>query len=316
MDEKLKAVLHKVVQLTRENPEFNTELRKALEIAPSAMGISIDEGKLDHIYEYCIEEILEQQSNNFYKKFERFHFYSQLKYDYKRMERFARRNEFGDYSLALFQQIECLLNVIFSNTDFINAINKMWDFVVYFNKKKQTNVTIANVVFGYDKYLDNGLERARENKFTIKDKLKIVTFFFKHIETKNFETQKYSSFCDILWHIYQCRNSNHRGNNSPEEEYENFLSKSSYTYFLFGWSLTQFMEMVEQYDITIKKIIELSPAECDAVITSMPGSVCFVKYWGKKERIPENLFSKVRNHKVGDTIVLVLEKGEIKNIKT
>lgn len=52
MDEKLKAVLHKVVQLTRENPEFNTELRKALEIAPSAMGVSMPVTRFSQIEKY------------------------------------------------------------------------------------------------------------------------------------------------------------------------------------------------------------------------------------------------------------------------
>lgn len=52
MDEKLKAVLHKVVQLTRENPEFNTELRKALEIAPSATNVSLSDGRINHIEKY------------------------------------------------------------------------------------------------------------------------------------------------------------------------------------------------------------------------------------------------------------------------
>lgn len=52
MDEKLKPVLHKVIQLTRENPEFNTELRKALEIAPSAMGVSMPFTRFSQIEKY------------------------------------------------------------------------------------------------------------------------------------------------------------------------------------------------------------------------------------------------------------------------
>ena len=52
MDEKLKAVLHKVVQLTRQNPEFNTELRKALEITPSVTSASLSDGRINHIEKY------------------------------------------------------------------------------------------------------------------------------------------------------------------------------------------------------------------------------------------------------------------------
>ena len=298
MDDNIKSVLHKVVQLTRQNPEFNTELREALDIAPSAIGISIDDGKLEHIYEYCIEQILEHQSKSFYKHFTNCPFYSQLVYDYKRMERFARRNEFGDYSLALFQQIECLLNVIFASNDFVDAINKMWDYVVYFNKKKNSNVTIANVIFGYDDYLDKGLERAEKKNFTVRDKLRIVIFFFKHFE-------------DILNDIYLCRNTNHRGNDYSEDKYEDYLSKSSYTYFLFGWSLTQFMEMAEQYDTTMNHIIELAPVECDAIITSILEGACFIKYSDKTVQLPSKLLPKVKSHKKDDKIIISITNGKI-----
>ena len=41
MDDTIKSILHKVIQLTRQNPEFNTELRKELEIAPSAMSVPV-----------------------------------------------------------------------------------------------------------------------------------------------------------------------------------------------------------------------------------------------------------------------------------
>ena len=36
MDEKLKSTIDKIVQLSKQNPEFDTELRKRLEITSSA----------------------------------------------------------------------------------------------------------------------------------------------------------------------------------------------------------------------------------------------------------------------------------------
>ena len=40
MDEKLKSTLDKVIRLTQQNDEFGTELRKALQIKPSALGVN------------------------------------------------------------------------------------------------------------------------------------------------------------------------------------------------------------------------------------------------------------------------------------
>ena len=52
MDDKLTAVLHKVIQLSKQNPEFNAELRKELGITPSASVTSVNEQRISHIEEY------------------------------------------------------------------------------------------------------------------------------------------------------------------------------------------------------------------------------------------------------------------------
>ena len=69
MDEKLKPTLDKIVQLTKQNPEFEKELRKALEIRPSANSASIDDERISQIYEYCIEKIIRRQATEFYSDF-------------------------------------------------------------------------------------------------------------------------------------------------------------------------------------------------------------------------------------------------------
>ena len=126
MDDTIESILHKVIQLTRQNPEFNTELRKALEITPSAMSISIDEGKLDNIYEYCIEQILKKQANEFYQDFPIKSIIPSLVDDFVRMESFRRKDAFGDFCLALYQQIECITNCICENSKLNQIAEKMW----------------------------------------------------------------------------------------------------------------------------------------------------------------------------------------------
>lgn len=58
MDEKLKSTIDKIVQLSKQNPEFDAELRKRLEITSSAKSV-YDEERIAQIYEYCIEKLSE-----------------------------------------------------------------------------------------------------------------------------------------------------------------------------------------------------------------------------------------------------------------
>ena len=68
MDEKLKSTIDKIVQLSKQNPEFDAELRKRLEITSSAKSV-YDEERIAQIYEYCIEKVIRSQAIDFYKDF-------------------------------------------------------------------------------------------------------------------------------------------------------------------------------------------------------------------------------------------------------
>lgn len=51
MDEKLKSTIDKIVQLSKQNPEFDAELRKRLEITSSAKSV-YDEERIVRIEKY------------------------------------------------------------------------------------------------------------------------------------------------------------------------------------------------------------------------------------------------------------------------
>lgn len=52
MDEKLKTTINKIVQLSKQNLEFDTELRKALGIGTSANGALSSDKRIEHIERY------------------------------------------------------------------------------------------------------------------------------------------------------------------------------------------------------------------------------------------------------------------------
>ena len=68
MDDKLMSTIDKITRLTQQNTEFDMELRKRLNVASANSVLSEDE-RINQIYEYCIEEIIRKQANEFYKDF-------------------------------------------------------------------------------------------------------------------------------------------------------------------------------------------------------------------------------------------------------
>lgn len=62
MDEKLKSTIDKIVQLSKQNPEFDAELRKRLEITSSAKVVSSQMSICDDVH--AIRETLEIRANN------------------------------------------------------------------------------------------------------------------------------------------------------------------------------------------------------------------------------------------------------------
>ena len=131
MEDNKKAAIGKIYLLTKQDGEFNEELRKKLGIASSASSALIDDDRLNQIYEYCIEEIIRKQAEDFYKEFPVTSIVSTLIDDYVRMESFRRKDNFGDFCLALYQQIENITNKICESSVLAEITDKMWGHLAY-----------------------------------------------------------------------------------------------------------------------------------------------------------------------------------------
>jgi hypothetical protein len=253
------------------------------------------------------------------------------------MERSRRKNDFGDYALALYQQIETILNAIFSMSVFKEAINKTWSdvFFKYFDKSKDKTVerTIGSIVFGTDtsevQYLSEGIERANKDKSNARDKIRIVLFFFKYYVNSKYDSEngiyasgynytEYTQSFEILWDIYSCRNTNHRNPEQGEsEKVKAIMQTSSYSYFKFNWALTEFVWLTKDYNRTIELIINKKPIEQKAIITQLLGSIAFVKIAEDVQptRVPDRLMKKLRDLQIGDQIVVIVDEGNICDIR-
>lgn len=269
MDEKLKGTLDKVVRLAEQNKEFGEELRKRLEVS-YATPLSLSDKKIEEIYEYCIEKVNYMQACDLYKDFPITASKDYLLLDYIRMERFWRKNQFGDFCLAMYQQIENITNNICVDSTFQSVVQKMWNEKCYVKTydalTKKTisplleirdggvkNTTIAEFLFfGTDKNGNKNSEtkpRIALDKQTAYDKMRIVLYFVGYkAELKTRDKQDFDDIIALLYELYQCRNMNHRGSNQNENS-EAIIARisnlRSLYYSKFHGLLSQYVEFVK-----------------------------------------------------------------------
>ena len=258
MDEKLTAVLHKVIQLSKQNPEFNAELRKELGITPSASVTSIDDDKMRQIYEHCIQQILKKQAEEFYKDFPIESIVPMLVSDYIRMEAFRRSDNFGDFCLALYQQIENMTNYLCNRNDLNEIAEKMWAAPAYIKvgknitpsleNRSESNFIIAKLVLKGkdDKYVEKSQSPLRAQ--TALDKIRSIVYFLGYKGMMRYtDYDDFKSITDSLSDIYQCRNLNHRGNpldNWAQKIYDRIIPLKSFHYLKFLGVLTQYVTFI------------------------------------------------------------------------
>ena len=264
MENNKKAAIEKIYQLTKQDAEFNEELRKKLGITSIANSAIIDDERLSQIYEYCIEKIIRKQAEEFYKDFPVPSIIPTLIEDYVRMESFHRKDNFGDFCLALYQQIECMTNKLCEDSNLSEITSKMWGCHAYVKEEKnvpidisnriQGDFTIANLVFpGQNKKTGilNSIEKSRSTLQAqyASDKMKILVYFLGYkAMMKSGEYDSYLEFTSLLSDIYQCRNMNHRGNTQNEWELavlNRIYPLKSFCYFKFMGGLAQYVDYIK-----------------------------------------------------------------------
>lgn len=264
MENNKKAAIEKIYQLTKQDAEFNEELRKKLGITSIANSAIIDDERLSQIYEYCIEKIIRKQAEEFYKDFPVSSIIPTLIEDYVRMESFHRKDNFGDFCLALYQQIECMTNKLCEDSKLSEITSKMWGCHAYVKEEKNVPIdisnrihgdfTIANLVFPGQNKKTGNLNSIEKSRSTLQaqyasDKMKILVYFLGYkAMMKSGEYDSYLEFTSLLSDIYQCRNMNHRGNTQNEWELavlNRIYPLKSFCYFKFMGGLAQYVDYIK-----------------------------------------------------------------------
>lgn len=277
--EQLEALLKFIDKLCKEgsNEWFIEQLRSryaGVGFISTDTQSSIVNQKVDYIYEYCIERIVRKQADEFYQNFPIKGIVPILKEDYVRMELFHRKDNFGDFCLALYQQIENITNKMCERKDLNEIAQAMWPYPAYVMTNKYNDLTkrwdkveprienrmtgeysIAKLLFpGNDRqnkcpnYMSK-TKYALQSQFAM-DKIRNVVYFmgFKGM-MKSGDYDQFISYTTLLSDIYNCRNMNHRGNTLTEWEksvQDKVLSMKSFYYFKFIGALAQYVEYIRE----------------------------------------------------------------------
>lgn len=256
MDDKLQTTIQKVVQLTKQNPEFDAELRQALGSFKKTIASLSNDERIGQIYEYCIEDIVRKQAKDFYSDFPIPSIIPILAEDFIRMESFRRKDNFPDFCLALYQQIECMTNQICKLPSLHEITSKMWGYAAYIkvtekkevllSERSSSEYSIAKLVLGIN-YAEKAT-MAIQGQYAM-DKIRTIVYFLGYKALmKNEDYNGFREVTSLLSDIYQCRNMNHRGNtlNQWEEEIQNrILPLKSLYYFKFMGVLAQFVSFIK-----------------------------------------------------------------------
>ena len=250
-------------------------------------------GKIDEIYEYCLNKNLHEQAEDLYKDFPLSSIHTTLVEDYVRMEEARRKNDFDEFGLHLYQQIEAIVNTLAKDERLSLIARRMYSLKANINtidhidengkpvykESKQYSLadrstkglSIADYVL-FKPTPDGTQEEKEEAERLYKEKLNKEISLLSATEKTNivlyfvcYNAMMYTSIQDgwnknkeLFRDIYNVRNHVHReGEPTPKqkEAYKKAVEKKSQSYLRFLSALVFLVEKVEE---GYRKIPELS----------------------------------------------------------
>lgn len=210
--------------------------------------------QLDEIYELCINKIVEKQAFNFYNGFKLLEIKEKLISDFVRMEKFRRQNNFEDFCLAAFQQIEAIVNRL--------STNELQELIVS-NQMINTHKIKDETTGKYEPrklwqliFFPNLSEIELEKKlrkemieWDFSEKYKAILFFY-FFNQKIFNYYDFKEVYFLGNELYQLRNQNHRGGRvSPRQQVivDKVKFESYKYYFKFLGYIEEFVGKVNQF---------------------------------------------------------------------
>ncbi|MEO0074789.1 MAG: hypothetical protein ABIK31_01585 [candidate division WOR-3 bacterium] len=192
---------------------------------------------IQRIHEFCIEEKIEKQANEFYQSFPIQEIKDQLIQDYKKMEHERRRDDFENFCLCLYQQIENITNFLFQT-----KISPNWEVnknkIAYRFPDGKTLTQKDLIVGNANDWYANGKFKALLFYFYFNEKIKVIIPFNERVS--------------VFDELYQMRNLNHRGSKPSEYQQktlDNIKGNEAKYYFKFYGFL---QDIITQLEISLQ----------------------------------------------------------------
>jgi hypothetical protein len=117
---KLQKLIDIVIEFAemKGNEWMKTKLMDRVGVKSSTNAISAP--KIEEIYEYCLRKIVREHAEQFYRDFKLVDIKDKLIEDFIRMEKFRREDNFEDFCLAAYQQLENIVNRLVLSPEFLD----------------------------------------------------------------------------------------------------------------------------------------------------------------------------------------------------
>ncbi len=230
----------------------------------------ISDAKISDIHEQCIESILHEQASEFYKDFVIPEIRPQLISDYVKMEHWRRRNNIKEFCMALYQQIEAIINYLGADDN----LNFIWrsicnaGFLIDFNYNDikirwNRGKTIEKyIIYKKEKY--TGTPQLKD--LLAMDKYKAILFLVVYGTNVSKNNKPY--FDDDFFigqDIYHIRNLNHRGNLtdlSTNDRLHNIIANPTYSMCYFLGLYSRFVSGISKGFPISKELVEFAETCC------------------------------------------------------
>ena len=208
---------------------------------------------IQNIHEHCVEQKIDKQAKEFYDSFPIAEIKDQLILDYRKMEHERRRDDFENFCLCMYQQIENISNFLFDK-----KIESVWNseknqiaVKSFFDRTQRRYVPPNTGGTSLEQLVFQGTDTS---KWYANRKFRAVLYFFYFKKNVTRDDYEFNSIYFTHEEIYQMRNQNHRGS-TPTPYQQKTLNKikgnESRYYFKFYGFLQDFVNQIESsYSIT------------------------------------------------------------------
>lgn len=205
---------------------FLAKLREVLEHkGPSAMVVNND--KVDHIYEYCIEEKVGDQATKLYENFSIKELIPKLQQIFVEMEFARRKDDFCNFCGQLYKQIECIFSVMANDPEVEELARKLY-------LQKRFKKAISEVIF-YQQPKEKS-EQPISNLYAM-DQAALLIYLLSYKPSSKQDKFIFADFSDVkgtVNDIYTYRNQNfHAGKKTITPYQEAIIERvnKSYNYY-------------------------------------------------------------------------------------